>query len=431
MSKIKKCITMLLALAVVLSVVQIPAFAAETVYFDSDDVSGENLGSKTWYPIHTAANYDATKYAKNCTPNFAEWGQTGSTGVSIQPGDSDAGAWLKYNTTLGGNQAKVWLKFDNAQTIPKDQSFIVECNIRGYKGGEYIMGMIADKLYSEYDPNNESYNLTYTDPAAMNARFTGALFGRGSDNILKVNTNSAAFFSGRLKDSNGSDVYAPNDTTDKTFREWSEGTENAEPDGTNGWHKYKIYCDASKHTDSLYMDVTITDVTDSANPIVYQTIKNVGSSTTDGNWTGIFFMNNSTNAKNTKFVEFSHLKVYAPETFAVPTFSSSVELKDSSDATVGDTVAVGTAVKANMTVTNTVGVQGNAYLILAEYDSTGTLVNVKVNSSYDLTQATTETKIATDPITLSNAGGTVKAFLWTDKLRALNKADTATITAAE
>ena len=422
MSKIKKCITMLLALAVVLSVVQIPAFAAETEYFALNG-GKENLGNKYWYPLWDI-NDSLADYIYNIEyPNFKTWSDSGN-----HPGQGSNGFWAGNGTTmLGGNQVKVWLKFDNSQTIPKNQSFIVECEIRGFnsagdsKGPEYIMGMITDNIVVEdYD---HTVTKTFATPKDMEVRYTGALFGRrASDNCLMAATQSVPYFTDHLLDSNGGWAYAPADSTTGKSEEWARGTD--------GWHKYKIYCDASKYTDNLYMDVTVTDVTDSTHPIVYQTVEKVGSSAS-GSWTGIFFMNNSTDAMNTKLVEFNNLRVYAPETFAVPTFSSSVELKDSSDATVGDTVAVGTTVTANMTVTNTVGVQGNAYLILAEYDSTGTLVNVKVNDSFDLATATTEKKIATDPITLSNAGGTVKAFLWTDKLRALNKADTATIAAAE
>ena len=43
MSRIKKCIVMLLTWAVVLSVVQIPAFAADTIYLKQT-----NLGKNQW-----------------------------------------------------------------------------------------------------------------------------------------------------------------------------------------------------------------------------------------------------------------------------------------------------------------------------------------------------------------------------------------------
>lgn len=317
--------------------------------------------------------------------------------------------WTGNNTTmLGDQQTKAWKYFEKGAKIDKNTSFIVECEMRGYGGGEYVMGLTSD--------NVKAGDTTYNSVSSLGTNLPGALIGRGSDNKLKVNTDSDVGLNKSLFTLTGEEVTAPDDVTDVSGNQ-------------TGWHKYKIYCDASKYPNNLYMDVTVTDVTNSENPIVYQKTERVGTDT-DGSWNGIFFMNNSTGSTYAKLAEFKSIKVYVPDKFIVPNdLSGSITLK-SGDAAVGETVTAGTSVTAAADIINTTGKTENVYLILAEYGAEGNLVQVEVKA-VTATSNTEDITDATTAITVSEVGGSVKAFLWTDKFNALNRADTATITAAE
>ena len=347
-------------------------------------------------------NDGSYKNILNCWYNTDVYKKDESGNITSGPGVGGASFWTGNNTTmLGGQQSKVWRYFDNSAKIDKKTSFIVECEMRGYGGAEYVMGLTSDNA------------------DVKNINLTGALIGRektDSKNVLKVNTDSDVGLNKDLIDTNGNTVNAPADVTDYT-------------NNTTGWHKYKIYCDASKHPDNLYMDVTVTDVTDPNNTIVYQKTERVGTDT-DGSWNGIFFMNNSTNAINKKLAEFKSIKVYVPDRFAAPnTFSGSVTIK-AGDSAVGDTVTAGTSVKAEADITNTAAKTGKAYLILAEYNSDDRVTAVKVKE-VELNNSETQT-VPTEAITLSGTpGGYVRAFLWTDEFRPICQADKANITAAQ
>ena len=341
----------------------------------------------------------------NCWYNTSGYNRDSSGNITSGPGVGGASFWTGNNTTmLGGQQTKVWKYFEKGAKIDKNTSFIVECEMRGYGGAEYVMGLTSD--------NVKAGDTTYNSVSSLGTNLTGALIGRGSDNKLKVNADSNAGLNKNLLALNGDEVNTPDDVTDYT-------------DNATGWHKYKIYCDASKYTDSLYMDVTVTDVTNPENPIVYQKTERVGTDT-DGSWNGIFFMNNSTDATNEKLAEFKSIKVYVPEKFIAPnTFSGSVTIK-AGDSAVGDTVGTGTSVKAEADITNTAGKTGKVYLILAEYNSDDRVTAVKVK---EITLDNSETQTdSTEDITLSGTpGGYVRAFLWTDEFHPICQADKANI----
>ena len=397
MSRIKKCIMMFLALAVVLSVVQIPAFAdgdGNTYYMNTQfgqwTWNGDGSNTNVFYCYYSTAGYE-----KDSSGNIV---RNADGTVKAGPGVGAASFWTGNNTTmLGGQQSKVWRYFDKSAKIDKNTSFIVECEMRGYGGAEYVMGLTSDNA------------------DVKNIKLTGALIGRektDSKDVLKVNTDSDVGLNKDLFDTNGNTVNAPADVTDYT-------------DNTTGWHKYKIYCDASKYPDNLYMDVTVTDVTDSEKPIVYQKTERVGTDT-DGSWNGIFFMNNSTNAINTKLAEFKSIKVYVPDKFAAPSpFSGNVTLK-SGDSTVGETVKTGTTnVTAEANIINTADKKGNVYLILAEYNSDDRVTAVRVKG---ITLNNETQNYSTEAITLSGTpGGYVRAFLWTDEFHPICQADKADI----
>lgn len=358
-----------------------------------------------------------TYYKDNGTLHQWIWNDDGSyrnlingwySTAKYRPGDN-ASFWTGNNTTmLGDQQTKAWKYFEKGAKIDKNTSFIVECEMRGYGGGEYVMGLTSD--------NVKAGNTTYNSVSSLGTNLPGALIGRGSDNKLKVNTDSDVGLNKSLFTLTGEEVTAPDDVTDVSGNQ-------------TGWHKYKIYCDASKYPNNLYMDVTVTDVTNSENPIVYQKTERVGTDT-DGSWNGIFFMNNSTGSTNAKLAEFKSIKVYVPDKFIVPNdLSGSITLK-SGDSAVGETVTAGTSVTASADIINTTGKTENVYLILAEYGAEGNLVQVEVKA-VTATSNTEDITDATTAITVSEVGGSVKAFLWTDKFNALNRADTATITAAE
>lgn len=348
----------------------------------------------------------------NCWYNTSGYSKNEDGTVKSGPGAGNASFWTGNNTTmLGGQKTKVWKYFEKGAKIDKNTSFIVECEMRGFGGGEYVMGLTSD--------NVRAGDTTYNSVSSLGENLTGALIGRevkdGKD-VLKVNTDSNVGLNKDLFDTNGVEANAPADVTDYT-------------DNTKGWHKYKIYCDASKYPDNLYMDVTVTDVTDPNNTIVYQKNERVGTNT-DGSWNGIFFMNNSTNATNTKLAEFKSIKVYVPDKFIAPnTFSGSAAIK-SGDSAVGDNVAAGTSVKAEADIINTAAKTGKAYLILAEYNSDDRVTAVKVKE-IGLNNSETQTG-STEDIALSGIpGGYVRAFLWTDKFQPICRADKADITAAE
>ena len=322
---------------------------------------------------------------------------------------STSSFWTGNNTTmLGDQQTKAWKYFEKGAKIDKNTSFIVECEMRGYGGGEYVMGLTSD--------NVKAGGTTYNSVSSLGTNLPGALIGRGSDNKLKVNTDSDVGLNKSLFTLTGDEVTAPADVTNVS-------------DNKTGWHKYKIYCDASKYPNNLYMDVTVTDVTDSENPIVYKKTERVGTAT-DGSWNGIFFMNNSTGSANEKLAEFKSIKVYVPDKFIAPnTFSGSAAIK-SGDSAVGDNVAAGTSVKAEADIINTAAKTGKAYLILAEYNSDDRVPAVKVKE-IGLNNSETQTG-STEDIALSGIpGGYVRAFLWTDKFQPICRADKADITAAE
>ncbi len=341
----------------------------------------------------------------NCWYNTSGYSKNEDGTVKSGPGAGDASFWTGNNTTmLGGQKTKVWKYFEKGAKIDKNTSFIVECEMRGFGGGEYVMGLTSD--------NVKAGDTTYNSVSSLGENLTGALIGRGSDNKLKVNTDSSTGLNKDLLDMNGAAVMAPEDVTDYT-------------DNTTGWHKYKIYCDASKYSNSLYMDVTVTDVTDSKNPIVYKMTEKVGADT-DGSWNGIFFMNNSTKATNTKLAEFKSIKVYVPEKFIAPnTFSGNVTLK-SGDLAVGETVKTGTTnVTAEANIINTAAKTGKVYLILAEYNSDDRVTAVKVK---EITLNNETQNYSTEAITLSGTpGGYVRAFLWTDEFHPICQADKADI----
>lgn len=325
-----------------------------------------------------------------------------------RPGNN-ASFWTGNGTTmLGDQQTKAWKYFEKGAKIDKNTSFIVECEMRGYGGGEYVMGLTSD--------NVKAGDTTYNSVSSLGTNLTGALIGRGSDNKLKVNTDSDVGLNKSLFTLTGDEVTAPADVTDVS-------------NNTTGWHKYKIYCDASKYPNNLYMDVTVTDVTDSENPIVYKKTERVGTAT-DGSWNGIFFMNNSKGSANEKLAEFKSIKVYVPDKFIVPNdLSGSITLK-SGDSAVGETVTAGTSVKAEADIINTAAKTGKAYLILAEYNSDDRVTAVKVKE-IGLNNSETQTG-STEDIALSGIpGGYVRAFLWTDKFQPICRADKADITAAE
>lgn len=348
--------------------------------------------------------YNTSGYSKDARGNIVK-NEDGT--VKSGPGTGSASFWTGNNTTmLGGQKTKVWKYFEKGAKIDKNTSFIVECEMRGFGGGEYVMGLTSD--------NVRAGDTTYNSVSSLGENLTGALIGKSSDNKLKVNAESDVGLNKNLLDLNGNDVSAPLDVTDYT-------------DTTNGWHKYKIYCDASKYPNSLYMDVTVTDVTDPENPILYQKTEKVGTDT-NGSWNGIFFMNNSVNATNTKLAEFKSIKVYVPDKFIAPnTFSGSVTIK-SNDSAVGETVTAGTNVTAEADIINTAGNKGKVYLILAEYNSDDRVTAVKVK---EITLDNNETPTSsTEAITLNGtSGGYVRAFLWTDEFHPICGADEADITA--
>ena len=307
------------------------------------------------------------------------------------PGEGGASMWTGNDTLmLGGQQTKVIKYFDGGAAIPGDKSFIVECEIKQEGGGLFALGLIGDKVKAL---DNNIY--TYAGNKGLGLKLTGMLVGRGSGQGLGAALNNATGISKAYMDAKGENkVMIPDDDTE--------------------WHHYKLYVDANE-TNTLLHTVTL-EIDDK----LYGSLDSVGTNT-DGKWTGVFFANNATGARNTKLAEFKNIKVYEPEIFNIPTEDTfKGTLKFDVD---GQEISAKTPVNVKALVTNTAGVTENPYLVAAEYDKNGMLkkIEVKELELSEFESGATEKKYELAVPDTSEKGGKIGAFLWTKDLQPIGE----------
>ena len=321
-------------------------------------------------------------------------GHIHENGTPDGPGQASASMWTGNDTLmLGGQQSKVIKYFDGGAAIPGDKSFVVECDIKQTGGGLFALGLIGDKVKAS---DNNIY--TYAGVSGLQAKLTGMLVGRGGGQGLGAARNNATGIG-------ANDAYMDADNKKVMI-----------PDTDTGWHRYKLYVDATP-TNNLLGKVTLE-----IDGELQGSLDSVGTDT-DGKWTGVFFANNATGdgARNSKFAEFKNIKVYEPEIFNIPTENTFKGiLKFDVD---GQEISAKTPVNVKALVTNTAGVTENPYLVAAEYDKNGMLKKIEVKE-LELSEFESEAKEKKYELAVpdtSEKGGKIGAFLWTKDLQPIGE----------